>query len=90
MAFTGSLQSSGTWMAGYRWLKDTILKSFRPFTLSTGIQLAPDFIMQLIWFVAARVTSPSVQGIVVTRDMALVFWIYMYSHLRNDSNFLAD
>jgi hypothetical protein len=36
-------------MAGYRWLKDTILKSFRPFTLPTGIQLASDFIMQLIW-----------------------------------------
>jgi hypothetical protein len=29
--------------------RTTILKSFRPFTLPTGIQLAPDFIMQLIW-----------------------------------------
>jgi hypothetical protein len=49
VAFTGSLRSSGTWMAGYRWFKDIILKSFRPFTFPTGTQLAPDFIMQLIW-----------------------------------------
>jgi hypothetical protein len=47
VAFTGSLRSSRTWMAGYRWLKDTVLKSFRPFTLPTEIQLAPNFIMRL-------------------------------------------
>jgi hypothetical protein len=32
--------------------------------------------------VAAIVASPSVQGIVVTRDMALAFWIYMYSYIQ--------
>jgi hypothetical protein len=36
-------------MVGYRWLKDSILKSFRLFTLTTRIHLAPDSIMQLIW-----------------------------------------
>jgi hypothetical protein len=31
--------------------------------------------MRLIWGVTARVASPAVQGIVVTRDMASAFWI---------------
>jgi hypothetical protein len=53
-------------------LKDTILKSLQPFTIPTGIQLA---IMRLIG-VTASVAYPALQGIVVTRDMALAFWIY--------------
>jgi hypothetical protein len=32
--------------------------------------------------VTARVASPSVQEIVVTRDMALAFWIYMYNYIQ--------
>ena len=32
--------------------------------------------------VAAIVASPSVQGIVVARDMALAFWIYMHSYIQ--------
>jgi hypothetical protein len=68
VAFIESLQSSG-------WLNLSILKLLRPFTIPTGIQLAPDSIMQLICC-AASVTPPKVQWIVVTRDMALVFWIY--------------
>jgi hypothetical protein len=30
--------------------------------------------------VAARVASPAVQGIVVTRDMVLAFWMYIYNY----------
>jgi hypothetical protein len=63
VAITGSLRSSGTWMAGYRWLKDPILKTCRPFTLPTGIHLATDSIMRDSFGVAARVASPAVQGL---------------------------
>jgi hypothetical protein len=44
----------------------TLLKSVRPFTLLTGIQLAPDFIMRL--GVAARMASPAVQGIMAIQE----------------------
>jgi hypothetical protein len=43
----------------YGWLMDTTLKSVHPFTLPTGIQLAPDS-----FGVAERVASPAVKGIV--------------------------
>jgi hypothetical protein len=46
-------------------------------SLLTGIQLAADSIMQLIWCgckrPGARVASPAVQGIVATREMAVTF-----------------
>jgi hypothetical protein len=41
------------------------------------IQLAPDSILCDSFGVAVRVASPAVQGIVVTRGMALAFWMYM-------------
>jgi hypothetical protein len=66
---------------GIQMVEDTILKSFQPFTLPTGIQFVPDFIMQLIWC-GCKSGIPSVQGIVVTTDMALAFWIYMYSYIQ--------
>jgi hypothetical protein len=60
-------------MAGYRWLKNTISKSYRSFTLPTGIRIELRISSCDSFGVAARVASPAVQGIVVTRDMALAF-----------------
>jgi hypothetical protein len=78
-----SLRSSGTWMAGYWWLKDTILISFGSFTIPTGIQLALDSIMRLIWC-GCKSGIPCSTRDLVRRDMALPFGctcriIYKYS-----------
>jgi hypothetical protein len=80
--FTRSLRSFRTWMAGYRWLKDTILKSFRPFTFPTGIQLAPDFIMRLILRGCKSGIPCSTRDCSYKRYRALDFWMYMYNYIQ--------
>jgi hypothetical protein len=64
---------------GYRWLKDTILKSFRPFTLPNEIQLAPDSIMQRTHLVLLQEWYPlQYKGLWLQEP----FWMYMYNYIQ--------
>jgi hypothetical protein len=62
----------------YGWLTDITLKSLSLFTFPTGIQLASDSIISDLFDVTARVKSPAVQGLVITRDVALAFGCAVY------------
>jgi hypothetical protein len=67
VAFTGSFVIPGNLDVGIQMVEKHYFKSFRSFTL-------PRISLCYSFGVAARVTSPAVQGIVVTRDLALTFF----------------